>query len=136
MIYVDASFYLALLMPKDQHHDRALELVPTVKQDQKLTSQATLGEVLTVGSQRFNRSAAIEFVEDIKDSTKLVFEELDLVNEGLTLFKAIQNKNISWIDCYCFAIIKSYQAEKVLSFDQHFKTTLPSLVDFPITVIQ
>lgn len=124
MIYIDASAYLAILLPSDINRKRAIEILEEISEQEKelITSYAVLGEVLTVASQRYNRQAAIDFVSQIhRSKTKLVLETQQLVDEAMELFKIIKNKNVSWVDCYSFAIIKQYKIKTFFSFDDDFK---------------
>lgn len=124
MIYIDASAYLSLVIPHDYNRKKALILSELVfqKNNELITSQAVLGEVLTVCSQKHNRNAAIDFVRDILNSgTKIIFEEEELVNNAFKIFLSIKDKDVSWVDCYSFAIIQHYKIEKVFTFDKDFK---------------
>lgn len=122
MIFIDASFYLAVLNPHDSNHHKVLGFTEQYQDEDYITSQAVLGEVLTVGSQRFHRPATIEFVERILESeTVVVLESQDLMDRTFKIFKQIRNKNISWVDCYSFAIMEKYEVETALTFDKDFQ---------------
>ena len=101
MIFIDASFYLSLLNPNDSNHQKAIELSEQHKKGDYATSQSVLGEVLTVGSQRFDKSLTVEFVEEIfKSHTKIVLEKRELVKDAFNFFKSVKSKNVSWVDSY------------------------------------
>lgn len=122
MIFIDASFYLSLLNPNDSNHQKAIKLSLQCKDEDYATSQSVLGEVLTVGSQRFDKNLTIKFVEEIlKSNTRVVLEQQGLIKYGLSFFKKIKSKNVSWVDCYSFAIMKKLGIKKALTFDKHFK---------------
>lgn len=124
MIFIDASAYIALLVPTDNLHQKALQLANGIltQSSNHITSYGILGEVLTVGSQRHNRQAAIDFVENVLDSkTHIIIENEEFLKRSFKIFQDITDKNVSWIDCYSFAIIEYYKIEKVFSFDKDFK---------------
>lgn len=122
MIFIDASAYLAILQPFDSLHQKGLELGAKIAGKDLVTSFAILGEVLTVGSQRHNRQAAFDFVNDILESnTKIVFEDQNLIDKALTIFSKIKDKDVSWVDCYSFAIIQEQKIPSVFSFDRDFE---------------
>ena len=124
MIFIDASAYLAIVMPFDSNRQKALRLSKTVfsKENNLITSNAILGEVLTICSQRHNRQASIDFVSDIlKGKTNIVLENKELIEKSFDIFKTIKDKDVSWVDCYSFAIIEYYKVDKVFSFDRDFK---------------
>jgi len=122
MIFIDASFYLSLLNPNDSNHQKAIELSEQHKKGDYATSQSVLGEVLTVGSQRFDKSLTVEFVEEIfKSHTKIVLEKRELVKDAFNFFKSVKSKNVSWVDSYSFVIMKRLGIKKLLTFDKHLK---------------
>jgi predicted nucleic acid-binding protein len=123
MIFIDASAYIGILNPDDSNHKKALELSSFLTQENHtITSYAVLGEVLTVGSMRYNRKASIDFVKGIFESkTTIVAENSELRKKAFKIFQDIKDKDVSWVDCYSFAIIDHYKIEKVFSFDKDFK---------------
>lgn len=120
MIFVDASYYVSLLKPTDSNHERALTMAKRYKEEELITSQAVLGEVATVGSQRYNKEATIAFLDGILlvGTTIIILERQELVDRTWEIFKKVKSKNISWVDCYSLAIIKAYKIETVLTFDK------------------
>lgn len=121
MLFVDASAYLSLLNPDDNNHQRALDLIKEITQNEFVTSQAVLGEVLTVGSMRFDKQKTIKFVEKILSSkTLVILETSPLTKLAFKLFKRVNSKNVSWVDCYSQAIINSCNITDVFTFDQDF----------------
>ena len=122
MIFIDASFYLSLLNPKDNNHEKAIKIGQEYESEEYVTSQMVLGEVLTVGSQRFDKTLTIKFIEEVlKSRTRVVLEKPELIKRAYDIFKKIRSKNVSWVDCYSFAIMEKLKIKKALTFDKHFK---------------
>lgn len=122
MIFIDASAYIGILSPFDSNHEKARKISGFLTEDDLITAHAILGEVLTVGSMRYNRQAAIDFVKEIfKSTTKIVSENDELRDKAFRIFQEIKDKDVSWVDCYSFAVIQHYKIEKVFSFDRDFK---------------
>ena len=122
MIFIDASFYLSLLNPKDNNHEKAIKIGQEYEGEEYVTSQMVLGEVLTVGSQRFDKTLTIKFIEEVlKSRTRVVLEKAELIKGAYNIFKKIRSKNVSWVDCYSFAIMEKLKIKKALTFDKHFK---------------
>jgi predicted nucleic acid-binding protein len=123
MIFVDSSAYIGILNPLDNNHKKAVALSNLLTyESQTITSYAVLGEVLTVGSMRYNRKASIDFVRNIFDSkTEIVSENDELTKKAFKIFQEINDKDVGWVDCYSFAIIDHYKIEKVFSFDKDFR---------------
>lgn len=124
MIFIDASSYLSALLPKDPNLKRAIEIFKSISQskEQLVTSYAILGEVLTICSQRHDRRVGIQFVKEILDGqTRVILGDQELMKKAFKTFQDIKDKDVSWVDCYSFAIIEHYKIEKVFSFDKDFK---------------
>lgn len=121
MLFIDASAYLSLLNPQDNNHKQAIELAQKFVQRKFVTSQAVLGEVLTVGSMRFNKKKTTQFVEEILNSeTLIILETKNLVEDAFKLFKKVESKNIGWVDCYSQSIINAHKIKDVFTFDKDF----------------
>lgn len=123
MIFIDSSFYLSIFRKNDSNHEKAINWWRSIPDNaQKMTSQAILGEVLTVGSQRYDRRLTIAFVEEIHvGNTIIILETAPLVAHAWEIFKKTSKKDISWVDCYSRAIIEAYKIETVLTFDKDFQ---------------
>lgn len=124
MIYIDASAYLSALMLNDPNYEKAKKILAALinSKEELTTSYAILGEVLTVSTQRYDRQKGIRFVQEIFDGpTRIIYEDSVLVRIGFDIFRNIKKKNVGWVDCYSFAIIKHYKIEKVFSFDADFR---------------
>lgn len=128
MIFIDSSFYLSLLKSRDSNHEKAATQWRSLPDDaQKMTSQAIVGEVLTVGSQRHDRQLTIAFVEEIRNgNTIIVLETAPLVARAWEIFKRVTKKDVSWVDCYSLAIIEAYKIPTVFTFDKDFKRLTPT----------
>lgn len=123
MTFIDTSFYLSLINHNDKNHFKALDIINQNQNiDHYVTSWAIIGELLTVGSMRFDRQLTIKFVEKLKNNpqTLIVSEESKLLKQGFKIFKQINNKNISWVDCLSVAIIQQYKLQQIFTFDKDF----------------
>jgi predicted nucleic acid-binding protein len=138
MIFIDSAFYISYAFLEDPNHQKALQLGTEFLNQESIlyTSQSIISEILTVGSQRYDRSITLEFVNKIITSdTKIILENQEYINKSLDIFKQITNKNISYVDCYSTAIISKLKIDTVLTFDRDFlklKPFLPKQVSFPL----
>lgn len=124
MIFIDASSYLSALLPKDPNLKSAINIFKSISEnkEQLVTSYAILGEVLTISSQRYDRLIGTHFVKNILDGpTQVILENQEFIKKAFKTFQDIKDKDVSWVDCYSFAIIEHYKIEKVFSFDRDFK---------------
>lgn len=124
-LFVDADFFCALYNRKDSQHDKAKQLAARIASSKfsLVTSNLVLFEVYTVLSQRAGKKVAVHFGERIREERPFLvvgvvpsFEE-----RAWRVFKQIENKNVSFVDCASFAVIKRLKIKRVLSFDIHFK---------------
>ncbi len=117
MIFIDASFYLSVLL-RDDNYPIASQKYERLNPLDCVTSQAVLGEVLTVGSMQFDRLLSIKFVTSIMSSgTLVVIENPALIYDTWTNFREIKKKDVGWVDCYTLVIMKQYSVTDMLSFD-------------------
>lgn len=122
MIFIDSSAYLSLLISHDTNHRKALIAARKYAQEEQVTSYAVLGEILTVGSQKYNRPTTIKFVNRILNSPTIkIIETEELINLTWDLFKKVNYKNIGWVDCYSQAIINKYKIKLIFTFDKDFE---------------
>ena len=121
-IFIDTSYYFSLLNPDDSNHKKALGLKNVYSSNNRITTYAVIGELATIGAQRFDKKTTISFIDTIlKGKTNIVVESKELVMSTWQLFNQVPNKNISWVDCYSAAVIQKFKIENVLTFDQDFK---------------
>jgi len=117
VIFIDASFYLSVLL-RDDNYPIASQKYERLNPLDCVTSQAVLGEVLTVGSMQFDRLLSIKFVTSIMSSgTLVVIENPALIYDTWTNFREIKKKDVGWVDCYTLVIMKQYSVTDMLSFD-------------------
>lgn len=122
MIFIDSSAYLSLLIPNDSNHKKALMSAKKYEREKHVTSYAVLGEVLTVGSQKYDRQTTIKFVKKILNSPTIkIIETEELIDLTWDLFKKVNHKNIGWVDCYSQAIVNKYKIESIFTFDKDFE---------------
>ena len=128
MIFIDSSFYLSLLKKDDSNHVKAADWWRTLAEDEsKMTSQAILGEVLTVGSQRHDRSLTIAFVSKIlAGNTIIILETATLVTRAWEIFKKVAKKDVSWVDCFSLAIMEAYKIKTIFTFDRDLQKMIRS----------
>ena len=125
MIFIDASFYLSLLNPNDFNHKESIRLGKKYQDEEYVTTQMILGEVMTVGSQRFDKALTVKFIEEIlKSRTRVLLENQELIKQAFTFFKKVKSKNVSWVDCYSLTAMRKLDIKVALTFDKHLKQSL------------
>ena len=121
VIFVDTFYWIARINPRDQWHQKALELSDSLKDARLLTSEPVLIELLNYfsgyGSEM--REAVALIIRYIMDdlSIKIQFYNFE---EGLILFESRLDKGYSMTDCISMTIMRKEKVTEVLSHDQHF----------------
>lgn len=123
MIFIDTSAFVALRNPADPNHKKALKLSLNLEtaQARLLTSNYILAETYTVISQKVGKPQAISFKEDFDPSIQITRVDENLEEMAWEIFKEIKSKNISYVDCTSFAIMRTFNIKQAFAFDDDFK---------------
>jgi len=123
-VYADTSYWVALLIPKDDHSVRAVEISKRLGLFKVITSEIVLVEFLNyiTGKANFLRMAAAESVEALRKRANVEIIPLtrDLFQNALALYKQRQDKDYSFTDCASFSIMKDRKISDALTTDKHF----------------
>jgi len=122
-IFADTSYWVALIDPRDQWHDKATAISKT------LTTVLTTDEVLTEVLAFFSafdprmRQYVLGFVVDLITNHKYV----EVVEQsrasflaGLALYDKRPDKSFSLVDCISMQLMKVEGLWLVLTTDRHF----------------
>ena len=123
MIFVDTSAFVAIHDSKDPHYDSSQKIIEKLipQKASLITTNYVLTESYTVISQKVGKDKAISFKESFDPSILIVRVEEELEEAAWQIFKEIKSKNVSFIDCTSFAIMKSYGVREAFAFDEDFK---------------
>ena len=124
-LFGDTSFYVALLMPRDDLRPAARALDALVAQRGTVTTDAVLGEVLAYASERgpWTRVRAADLVTGLLADrrTTVVRQTPKLFDAGLDLYRARPDKGYSLTDCMSMVICRQRRIKQVLTHDRHFE---------------
>ena len=120
--FVDTSFYIARIMPRDQWHDKALRAVrPGMT---FFTSALVINETISLLQARGFFSAAISFLREarLSEGVSIIYPDAVLQSEGWDLFARWGPAGANAIDCVSFAMMRKLSIRKAFTFDGHFRT--------------
>lgn len=120
-VFVDTFYWIARINPRDQWHQKATELTPSIKDARLVTSEAVLIELLNYFSEygpEMRRAAAL-IVSRIVDDPSISVLPYSF-GEGLVLFEARPDKGYSMTDCLSMSIMRRLGVAEALTHDQHF----------------
>ena len=122
MIFVDTSFWVALVASQDDRHRQAADLLAGVGDRQLLTSNHVYGETWTYRARRYGHFMAIRFLTQIDRSSRV---RVSLVSEALEAeawrwLRRRDERPYSFVDATSFALMRSLRIREALTFDADF----------------
>ncbi len=123
--FADSGYWIALLNPRDELHETAVQVSSGFGTTIIVTSEMVLTEVLNhfAESGQFLRSTACAFVERLCDSPdcQVVPQTSGLFRNALRHYKQRPDKNWSLTDCASILMMESEGVKEVLTHDRHFQ---------------
>ena len=118
---IDTSFVIALFNRQDQHHAKALALVPLVERSKTWVTEAVLIEIGD-GMSRANRTVAEAFIQRCYDApeTEVIPLDTGLIRRGLALYRDRPDKTWGLTDCLSFVAMREFGLTGALTADEHF----------------
>ena len=122
--FVDTNYWVAVINPKDQWHERTQESRGKVGAAHLVTTESVLIETLNYFSglreeARLEAAGAIhDILEDEEIETVLHTHEAFL--DGLSLYEARLDKSYSLTDCISMNVMRERSITDVLTHDKHF----------------
>ena len=126
MIFVDTSFFVALLLPKDAHHSRAVQAIEDLDRnrlsDVLLTTNNVVLETITVALYEGHHRAAVRAGELLYGGTMARLHRTTAQDEqeAFAYFRRHHDKEYSAVDCLSFVVMLKHGITEAFSFDDHF----------------
>ena len=122
MIFVDTSGLFALLVKNDFMHVRAKLNFAYFAQHrlQLLTSSFVLVETTALLQRRVGLEAVHDFQSKIMPLLDMIWVSSDWYTRAIQRLFALNNRNISLVDCLSFEIMESREITHAFTFDKHF----------------
>ncbi len=121
-VFADTSYYVALLGPRDAHHEVAVQWSERLL-GRVVVTEYVLVELGSALSGLEDRHLYVPFVKELlKDpGTVYVPAAAALFRQGLDLFAARPDKAWSMVDCISFVVMKQRRLTDALTTDHHFE---------------
>jgi predicted nucleic acid-binding protein len=124
VVFADTGYWVALINPNDNLHDKAVQLSKDLYPCYIVTSEVVLTEVLNDFSKRgeYFRDLAIELIRDLRSNPniRIVAQSSEQFERGLSLYQKRKDKAWSHTDCVSFQIMQDLKISEALAYDQHF----------------
>jgi predicted nucleic acid-binding protein len=122
VIFVDTSFWVALVAGRDADHDEARMLLSSVGTEPLVTSNGVRGETWTFLRHRYDRRAAVTFLDRLERSPRLrvAFVTETQEEESLEWLRRRDEREYSFVDATSFAVMRALRIDRALAFDGDF----------------
>src|SRR3990172_3285845 len=106
VIFFDSSFWIAMRLPQDAHHDVALDLLERHGDGELLTSNHVRGETWTFLRRRAGHGEAVTFLDMLERSPRTKVDRIDgvLEEEALRWLRRHDERTYSFVDATSFAL--------------------------------
>ena len=118
MIFVDASYIIALIVEKDQWHNDAVRLLEKLKSEDKIITEPMIIESLNLIGSCHGGKVGVKVFKYIKDNFT-IFKSDTLLEESLRYYLKFDG-TLSLADCTAIHAMKENNIFEILSFDDDF----------------
>lgn len=123
-IFADTGYWVALLNPGDNLHQKAVNLARVLQPAHIVTSEMVLTEVLNDFSKRGEhlRDAASELIRGLRShpNTTIIAQTSQQFEKAFNLYTQRKDKQWSHTDCVSFNIMEENGITEALAYDKHF----------------
>jgi len=124
-IFADTGYWIALLNPDDDLHQKAKQITTSIKFIPLVTSEMVFTELLNAFSGKgiFYRQKAVKFINYCFDNPEIevVIQTDELFKSGLDLYNQRPDQAWSLTDCTSFHIMSQKSILEALAYDKHFE---------------
>jgi predicted nucleic acid-binding protein len=126
MIFVDTSFFVALLDPRDKNHTRAVEAFEAFQgrrlKDLLLTTNNVVLETITVTRYEAGHRLAVRAGEMLYGESLARLHRTTAEDEAAAFayLKKHEDKEYSAVDCLSFVVMEKLGIREALAFDSDF----------------
>ena len=122
MIFVDASFWVAVRNRRDDRHEDAGILLRRHADDHLVTSNHVRGETWTYLCRRAGHAAAVDLLDSLERSPRLRIVTVDqkMEDDALRWLRRHDEREYSFVDATSFALMRSLRIRRALTFDGDF----------------
>ena len=123
-LFVDTGAWVALRYKRDQHHERARELLVRARSErvELITSEWILAESVTLLKARGAVDHAIALGAALMDGSigRLIEPNTARRTRAWQLFVRHRDRRVGYVDCTSFAIMEELRLRTAFGFDRDF----------------
>jgi uncharacterized protein len=123
VVFVDTSFWVALLAARDDGHTVATELLERCAGEHLITSNHVCGETWTFLRRRYGHQVAVRFLDLLDGSSHVQLSSVSVGLEELAWrwLRRHGEREYSFVDATSFALMRSLRVREALTFDADFE---------------
>ena len=119
MIFVDSSYYIAIVDTRDQWHKKALELSEYVENDSSVVSNFIISEVVTEIGRRSGGKVAYAMYNYFTDNCEIIYIDRGMLSESVEIVLKYAG-TLSLADATSVTIMDNMKIGEIISFDSDF----------------
>lgn len=122
MIFVDSSFWIALVDERDNRHDQATAVLREHEGSSLVTTSHVVGETWTFLRKRHGHRVAVRFLDSTESAARLrvLAATSDVEQEAWRWLRRHDERAYSFVDATSFALMRSLRIREALAFDGDF----------------
>lgn len=122
MIFVDSSAIIALSFPKDPFHLKANIWQKENKKESFITTNLVIFETLGWSRYKGGKKIAVQIGKGLYSGNGIRIVKITPEDEKKSwiIFKKLNGRGISMVDCTSFVVMKRLKIEKAFAFDADF----------------
>jgi uncharacterized protein len=120
--FVDTSFWIAEVIPRNSRHASASALADRVRGVPTVTSNLILGEVWTLLTHRLGHHHSVQWLDRVRNEVRVRIErvEAEIEAEAWEWLLRHDERPYSFIDATSFAVMRKLRITEALAFDGNF----------------
>jgi predicted nucleic acid-binding protein len=122
VIFVDTSFWVGLIVPRDNRHVESANLLRALGPATLVTSNHVRAETWTTLRRRAGHRIAVRFLDLIASAPRLRLDYAgpEVEAEALTWLRQHDEREYSFVDATSFALMRRLRIREALAFDGDF----------------
>jgi len=119
LIFVDSSLIIALVLTKDQWHQKAVQLIKKIDKEEKIISDLMVVEIITSIGDRSGGKKAINVFNYLQDNFTVISTDFEFLKSIKRQYLKYDG-TLSVADTSAVEIMKNMKITQIASFDQDF----------------
>ena len=123
LIFIDTSFFIALLNESDQYHEIAQQFSKEIRSNSHL--YLTEGIIIELADAfcKNKRNEVVSIIQSLYESKQctIVPIQTNLIKDSLKFYYSREDKTYSLTDCMSFITMRMLGIQYALTSDSHFK---------------